>query len=124
MTGDCSGRRRPGWQCPAAEHVAWATGVAANRPAAEAVAWPIKVASTKGHRDHAREAERDLRGGVDAASIGKLAQLRWSQVSPMFFPSVPTSGRRTTWGHDPSVDDRCHVANSARLGCHGSPWRR
>ena len=30
----------------------------------------------------------------------------------MFFPSVPTSRHRTTWRHDPSVDDRCHVANS------------
>jgi hypothetical protein len=30
----------------------------------------------------------------------------------MFFPSIPTSRRRTTWRHDLSVDERCHVANS------------
>ena len=38
----------------------------------------------------------------------------------MFFPSVPTSRRRTTWRHDPSVDDRCHVANSAPVGCRAA----
>jgi hypothetical protein len=39
----------------------------------------------------------------------------------MFFPSVPTSRRRTTWRHDPSVDDRCHVANSLRQGAISVP---
>ncbi len=105
---------------PAGAHAALATVVAANRPAAEDVACPSRVAGPRATaamlaKESAifRMGRRNLR-----EEDGPMALV--ARGSPMFFPSVPTSRRRTTWRHDPSVDDRCHVANSAPVGCRAA----
>ena len=105
---------------PAGEHAALATGVVANRPATDADAWPVRLvapratATTLMRKNTVFEwRRRNLQ-----TDVGRPMSVV-ARVSPMVFPSVPTSGRRTPWRHDPSVYDPCHVANSPSRGPTG-----